>query len=40
VRSHREHGTPLPVDAAQARDGMRVIEAARRSAAAGARITP
>jgi predicted dehydrogenase len=40
VRSHVELGTPLPVDPADARDGLRVIEAARRSAATGARIAP
>jgi scyllo-inositol 2-dehydrogenase (NADP+) len=38
VRSHIERGTPLPVDAAQAREGLRMIEAARRSAATGSRI--
>jgi scyllo-inositol 2-dehydrogenase (NADP+) len=38
VRSHVERGTALPVDAAEAREGLRVIEAARRSAATGARV--
>jgi scyllo-inositol 2-dehydrogenase (NADP+) len=38
VRAHVERGTPLPVDAAQAREGLRLIEAARHSAATGARV--
>jgi scyllo-inositol 2-dehydrogenase (NADP+) len=38
VRAHVETGAPLPVDPAQARESLRVIEAARRSAASGARI--
>jgi scyllo-inositol 2-dehydrogenase (NADP+) len=38
VRAHIENGAPLPVDPAQARDGLRLIEIARESAATGARI--
>jgi scyllo-inositol 2-dehydrogenase (NADP+) len=38
VRAHVERGTPLPVDPTQARDGLRLIEAARQSAASGMRI--
>jgi scyllo-inositol 2-dehydrogenase (NADP+) len=38
VRAHVERGTPLPVDPAQARDGLRLLELARHSAATGARI--
>jgi scyllo-inositol 2-dehydrogenase (NADP+) len=38
VRAHIERGTPLPVDPLQVREGLRLIEAVRRSAATGARI--
>jgi scyllo-inositol 2-dehydrogenase (NADP+) len=38
LRSHVERGTPLPVDPADAREVLRLIDAARRSAASGSRI--
>ena len=41
LRAHLQRAAPLPVDAGDARETQRVIEAARRSAAAGgARVAP